>query len=265
MFEKPESPRERIADLQRKDNSYDDSAYDIAKAEDAYREKLSKAGVSKKDANDLADNFSDEVLNRIEATKEKWTDNLTGLRNKNAYIEEAPQMLSMEKRQKNDSSFLVIDFDHFREVNNNFGHLAGDEALQKIAAIIKKEARNSDIVYRFGGEEFMVFLPDTPSSLAKSLAERIRAAVENAVIEVTNEKGQEVELKRTISIGCIGTDQLEEWKTYKDSDAKKFLEKMIKFADAAVYESKNSGRNRVTLYEKDSENNHEENELGKAA
>jgi diguanylate cyclase (GGDEF)-like protein len=192
-------------------------------------------------------------LREIEAEKRKWTDDLTGLRNKNAYNEEVPQLLSIEKRESNDCSLLVIDFDYFKRVNDEYGHDVGDLVLKKMAEILKEAVRSSDVVYRFGGEEFVIFLPATIASRAVDVAEKIRAKMEKSKILTTDVNGKKITLKdRTISIGCVGTDQLKEWDDYnftKDKDKdKEFLNRMFKAADLSVNTSKEEGRNRVTLY-----------------
>lgn len=240
--------RRRADKLGERDSLYEDSIYDLAKVEDKFRKDLAAEGVGGKATDKLADKFSDETLGKMEASRERWIDVLTGLRNKNAYKEEIPQLLSMEKREKKDCSFLMIDFDHFKDVNDSFGHLAGDEVLKKMADIIKGQVRASDIVYRFGGEEFIVFLPDTHSLMAQELAERIRVTVKNSILEVINKKREKVRLNKTVSIGVVGIDQLGGWEEYGKSGAGDFLEKIIKAADTAVYVSKTEGRDRVTLY-----------------
>lgn len=249
--EETDEMRQRVDNLRKTDSEYDDSVHTLADNEDKIREKLEKAGVEKKDADELANIFSTKDLEKMEANKEKWTDTLTGLRNKNAYKEEVPQMLSMEKRQNNDCSMLVVDFDHFKRVNDEFGHEAGDEVLKKIAEMLKKNVRSSDMVYRFGGEEFVIFLPSTISSRAEDVAEKIRAEIEKLSIEIVDAKGKEATLKKTVSIGCAGTDQFKNWDDYNAKTADEFLRKMFKAADLSVGISKENGRNQVTLYDED--------------
>lgn len=240
--------RGRVDKLKKRDNHYEDSVYDLAKAEDEFRKDLAAEGIGGKTADKLADKFSDETLGKIEANKERWMDLLTGLRNRNAYEEEIPQLLSMEKRKNQNCSFLMIDLDHFKNVNDSFGHLFGDKVLKKIADLIKDQVRASDIVYRFGGEEFVVFLSDTASTDAQELAERIRAAVKNYSLDIINEKEENIRLNKTLSIGVVGTDQLKDWDKYGEKNAKEFLNNMIKFADIAVYAAKAGGRNQVVPY-----------------
>ena len=243
-----EQMRERVDALRESDNKYEDSAHLLAENEDIVRRKLEDAGLERKYIDELADIFSTKDLEKMEAEEERWTDSLTGLRNKNAYTEEVPQLLGIEKRLNNDCSLLVVDFDHFKRVNDEYGHDAGDEVLKKIAGLLKKNIRSSDVIYRFGGEEFVIFLPSTVSANAVWVAEKIRAEVERAEIVVANAKGKEVKLKKTVSIGCAGTDQLEDWGKYKGDDADKFVKEMFDTADMSVDNSKKQGRNRVTVY-----------------
>jgi diguanylate cyclase (GGDEF)-like protein len=241
--------REGVEKLRETDNPYEDSVKEVAKAEGVFREQLKTAGVIDKEAVEkLADSFSDEVVSKKEIGKEVWEDKMTGLRNKNAYNEEIPQMMEMGKRQEQDSSFLMIDFDHFKKVNDVYGHGAGDMALRQISKVIKDTVRSSDIVYRYGGEEFVVYLPDTDSVNAMVLGERIRDAVESADIEVKDNDGKDVVLKKTVSIGCAGTDMIDDW---KELEGDTFLEKVNQSIDTALYASKTNGRNQVTMFTQD--------------
>ncbi|EKE11097.1 MAG: diguanylate cyclase [uncultured bacterium] len=240
--------RARVDKLKETDNHYEDSIYDLATYEDEIRKDLIKEGIKKESLNRLANKFSDAKLGETEANKARWIDVLTGLRNRNAYKEEMPQLFNMEKRMGKDCSILMIDFDHFKKVNDDHGHLAGDETLRKITDLIRKTLRSSDIVFRYGGEEFTVFLLDATSLMAKEVAEKVRAAVEFQDFEITGKNGEKIILNKTVSIGVVGTDQLEDWSTYSESGAKEFLDEMTDRADRAAYASKEEGRNRVTLY-----------------
>jgi len=247
--------RERVDNLRKTDSKYENSVYDLAKNEDEFREELKKRGVKQEDIDVLADIFSTTDLKRMEAEKEKWIDNLTGLRNKNAYNAEVPQLLGIERRQNNDCSLLIIDFDEFKKVNDQYGHGAGDEVLRKMAEILKQTVRSFDMVYRFGGEEFVIFFPATISSRATGVAEKIRSEIEKSDIEITDARGRKFTLNKTVSIGCVGTDQIKDWDEYKADISAEFLKNMFKAADLSVINSKKKGRNQVTLYSEDLSSN----------
>jgi diguanylate cyclase (GGDEF)-like protein len=240
-----DNTRSRVNALRESDNKYQDSIYELAAEEDIFRQELMNDDITGDVAGRIADRYSTKAMEKMEAEKVKWIDNLTNLPNKNAFIEEARKYLALEKRMGNKSSFLMIDFDHFKSVNDVYGHSAGDDALRRISQIIKDVMRDSDLIYRFGGEEFVAFLPNTDSHSALVLAERIRAAVESADIVVKDNEGQEVTLKKTVSVGCVGTDQI----TQEDAETTDlYRERIMNYADRAMYASKNGGRNRVTLF-----------------
>lgn len=240
-----DSVRSRVNALRRSDNKYQDSIYELALEEDVFRQDLMSEDITGDVANRIADRYSTKALEKMEAEKVKWIDDLTKLPNKNAFIEEAKKYLALEKRMGNKSSFLMIDFDHFKNVNDVYGHSAGDDALRSISQIIKNVMRDSDVIYRFGGEEFVVFLPNTDSRSALILAERIRSTVESANIAVKDKEGQDVVLKKTVSVGCVGTDQVAQDDVETDD---LYRDRIMNYADRAMYTSKNSGRNRVTLF-----------------
>jgi diguanylate cyclase (GGDEF)-like protein len=256
--------RRRVAKLRETDSKYDDSVVVIAQAENELRGKMTADGLPHELADKYGDIHSTVVLEKIEAEKEKWIDGLTGLRNKKALLEGGPKLLSIERpslaeteRRKNgenvkkkNCAFIMLDFDDFRNVNSDYGHSGGDDALKAMAKIIGANLREQDYLYRAGGEEFAIFLPHTDLKAAEQVAEKVRRAVEKALIEVRDNEGESHGLKRTISLGCTDTEQIPEWladpKEFPDS---KILEILTKKADAALYVSKKSGKNQVTVYQ----------------
>lgn len=158
-------------------------------------------------------------------------DGLTNLYN-HRYIK---QTLSEEferiERTKEELSVVMLDLDHFKGVNDNYGHPAGDAALQAIANLLSKTARKVDKVGRYGGEEFIALLPCTSEEEALTFAERIRSAVEEYPFHIPNGKT----LSLTMSAGVA---------TYPIHDALDAVE-LVSLADAALYEAKNRGRNKV--------------------
>ncbi|MGC8650001.1 MAG: GGDEF domain-containing protein [Hydrogenobaculum sp.] len=163
-------------------------------------------------------------------------DQLTGFYNRR-YIEEAIEpILNNAKRKDETMGILMLDIDHFKEVNDTYGHDVGDLILKSVAQAIKESIRESDIPIRFGGEEFLVLLTNIKPGESEQIAEKIRKNVENKVISLPNK----TTLKKTISIGVseIPTDTDKFWQA-------------VKFADVALYKAKESGRNKVVRYQKD--------------
>jgi diguanylate cyclase (GGDEF)-like protein len=128
---------------------------------------------------------------------------------------------------------VLLDIDHFKKVNDTFGHPAGDAVLRGVAAVAQAQARETDAVARYGGEEIALVLPETDAAGARTIAERLRAAVEAS--EHPTERGR---LRCTVSIG-VATLQLASAPAGGDVDA------LIEAADAALYRAKKAGRNRV--------------------
>jgi diguanylate cyclase (GGDEF)-like protein len=249
-----EGMSKRVEDLRKTDNKYEDSIHDLAVAEDEHRGELKSDGFVERDLlNKYGDKHSTVVLEKIEAEKKKWIDEMTGLRNKNAFNEELPNIVSLELRSGQHCAMLMLDFDHFKKVNDEYGHDAGDQALKQLATIIKNSVRNSDLMYRYGGEEFVVFLPDTDSSQARIVAEKIRANAADSIMHINaNSQGdleqKEIILKKTISIGMVSSDQLDAWKDNGKNNSESIRDEMLKKADSALYEAKNGGRNRVNVW-----------------
>ncbi len=169
--------------------------------------------------------------NKIDAR----TDSLTKLFNKR-YIDEKFDSLRVVWLEKKISiSVLVIDIDFFKNYNDNNGHIMGNKALQKVANILVDQSRSRDIVIRFGGEEFCIFLLEANLELAKTIGERIRKKIEEAYFE--NEHMQPNK-KLTISLGIA---------EYNGEDLDTFIDK----GDIALYQSKKLGRNKVSVFRGD--------------
>lgn len=246
--------RERVTGLSKKDNHYEASIYDLASSEDAHRELLKKRGIGQTELlTELGDIHSDEVLGRMEAEKEKWVDKMTGLKSKNAFNDEFLSFLKLEHRTGQNCVLFMLDFDHFKRVNDEHGHQAGDEALQQIAKIISETIRSSDVAYRYGGEEFAVILPGESVKGAELVAERIRKNVEEAIIAISSKNGDEVKLKKTISLGVASTENLDIWRQSdkelsNDVVKEQIVDVLVKNADRALYRAKNEGRNQVVVF-----------------
>jgi diguanylate cyclase (GGDEF)-like protein len=164
--------------------------------------------------------------------KQAHFDFLTGLCNRRYFLEKAEAELSRSQRYESELSILMIDVDHFKRINDTYGHKSGDVVLQKIASIFQSTLRDVDIVGRMGGEEFAVLLPETRIDEALDVAERLRVEIAEASIQVDYASI----IRFTVSIGI----------TTKVSRNEQ-LDDLLLFADTALYEAKNTGRNRVIL------------------
>jgi len=155
------------------------------------------------------------------------TDELTKLPNRRALAQEFLKEMQRARRHHNAIAFLMIDLDHFKQVNDTYGHLNGDAVLAELAQILKTGARESDVCARYGGEEFGLILHETTEPGARTLAERIRAKVAAATFPGG--------LKLTISIGVAATGE------------PALFTQLIDRADQALYTAKQSGRNQVRV------------------
>lgn len=165
-----------------------------------------------------------------ELKRQARIDLLTGLNNRRHFFELAEQELARAKRYGAPLPVLMLDVDHFKLVNDTYGHHVGDMALQKLSEVCVHTLRGIDIVGRLGGEEFAILLPETKGEQALEVAERLRLAVAGATIPL--EQGGSIHL--TVSIGVASPVA---------TDAR--IDDVLKRADAALYAAKNAGRNRV--------------------
>jgi diguanylate cyclase len=159
-------------------------------------------------------------------------DGLTGVLNRRGLEDAAIKMQDICKRINLSMAILLIDIDHFKKVNDKYGHLTGDDVLRHLSKEIASVLRSSDVLGRYGGEEFCVFLPNTTESDAIGLAERIRAGV-----EANHFQELQGSIKTTVSIGVA--DSVRAGYDFKG---------LVATADSAMYSAKNSGRNRVVSY-----------------
>ncbi len=159
-------------------------------------------------------------------------DSLTGLYNRRYFQQTLDREFDRSKRHKNNLSLALFDIDHFKEVNDVYGHQFGDKVLAEIAKIIKSALRKTDYVTRYGGEEIIVILPDTTMSQAFVPTERIRQEIEKKDFEYKGNK-----IKVTISCGISEIDE--------DIETQ---DELLARADGAMYESKKAGRNKITCF-----------------
>lgn len=157
-------------------------------------------------------------------------DPLTGLPNRAAWTERLEHEIAQWQQHGNTLSLAMLDLDHFKRINDNYGHLAGDKVLKIIATVLRKRMRGNDFIARFGGEEFVLLLPATPPAVGAKFLETLRAAIEACPFHF---KGERVTI--TVSMG------LTTFRAGEHSDL------VLKRADQALYRAKNAGRNRVEL------------------
>jgi two-component system cell cycle response regulator len=162
------------------------------------------------------------------------TDELTGLYNRRYLFAHLNEVLGRMAEGGNETALMLFDIDHFKQVNDRFGHPAGDEVLRDLAARAMRQVRSVDLVGRLGGEEFVVVMPETSLSGAVVVAERLRVAVADEPFILQDNGGK---LPITVSVGIAVTG--------KTTDT---LESLLKRADEALYAAKNAGRNRVVAF-----------------
>ena len=172
--------------------------------------------------------YSDETL-----IQRATTDYLTGLKTRRYFEEQLDRELKRAERI-DPLALIMIDIDHFKQVNDEHGHLAGDMLLRQVGSILMQDLREIDTVARYGGEEFVLLLPDTTSFGARHLAERLRNRIGGGHLVLGS---PETKVRLTISLGVAS------FPTDAQSNTN-----LLAAADAALYEAKRIGRNRVVLY-----------------
>jgi diguanylate cyclase (GGDEF)-like protein len=185
----------------------------------------------------LARQFRMAQLDKMIAETYARTDSLTQLNNRRGFQELVKPILQNITREKRDISIALIDIDFFKKFNDQYGHDIGDNVLKEVSQCIAGTCRKGDVSARWGGEEFIVFLPETSQNQALLQAERIRVAIEQLDVTVIN-----VPLSITVSIGIAGTKN--SMFNYEPIDTL-VLEPMINQADRALYVAKQNGKNQV--------------------
>ncbi|CAI8868173.1 two-component system, cell cycle response regulator [Pseudomonas sp. IT-P253] len=164
------------------------------------------------------------------ATQSALRDPLTGTGNRIAMDQTLQREIEMSRRHQQPLSLLMLDIDHFKHINDTHGHSAGDDVLKAVATSIKEQLRNVDMVFRFGGEEFLILLSNTSREAAAMVGERLRFAVQ--AHDYTAD-GNMIEL--TVSLGCS---------TLLPGES---VESLLRRADSALYVAKREGRNRLAM------------------
>jgi two-component system cell cycle response regulator len=176
--------------------------------------------------------YGDRLRHNVQLSLEMAiTDQLTGLHNRRYMSRHLDNLISSAGQSGKPLSFLILDIDYFKAVNDGHGHDVGDEVLREFAARISANVRGIDLACRYGGEEFVVVMPDTDVTLAFAIAERLRKSIEANPIPISRPPGK---LNITISIGIAGSEG--------PSDTS---EALLHRADQALYSAKRTGRNRV--------------------
>ncbi|MDO6445741.1 GGDEF domain-containing protein [Colwellia sp. 1_MG-2023] len=178
-------------------------------------------------------------INQIESNEEQLrlqatTDSLTGIANRRYFFEKLNQLIFQEKEYPRPLSILLIDFDHFKQINDKYGHFSGDICLTEICTLTTSLLREQDIFARLGGEEFVIALPETTLQEANQIAERIRLNISEHNIMLP----QQPNFNCSVSIGIASNAN-------PDDD----LDKILLHADEALYQAKSYGRNRTFAYQ----------------
>ncbi len=182
--------------------------------------------------------FQEGILQEnFRLTELAYTDSLTELMNRRGFLTQLQQYQSFATRTQRPLSILLLDVDYFKTFNDSYGHSAGDQALVLIAGVLKTNLRRSDLAGRYGGEEFIVCLPDSDQEGSAKVAESLRQAVDNYGWPI-----QDLTISIGIATAIADQDAAEPDATYKTA------KELIDEADQALYHSKQSGRNCSTHY-----------------
>jgi diguanylate cyclase (GGDEF)-like protein len=185
------------------------------------------------DVTDVATNRHQLLAANAQLQQLSSTDRLTGLYNRGHWEENLKVAYARHQRYGNATSLVMLDIDHFKRVNDTYGHQAGDKVIEEVSRLIREHVRETDVAGRYGGEEFGVVLSDTDKTGAQVFAERLREAVEGLEVQHNDQS-----IRFTISLGVADLSQPST--NYAD---------LIAWADHALFASKKAGRNRVTVYE----------------
>ncbi len=232
FHEPPEDFEEIVKEVEKKGAVYNREARMRSDGEERWA-LISAIEVTYEDTACLLSSFNDITERREMEEKLRQLahhDELTGLHNRRAFLEHLQEEIARAERYGNPLSLLFMDLDHFKKVNDRYGHDAGDEVLKAAAAEMREMLRETDFCGRMGGEEFAILLPETDGDGALNTAERLRGKISRTVVE--NEAGK---ISTTISIGIARKKEGER----PDS--------LLKRADKALYAAKEAGRNRTEV------------------
>ena len=179
----------------------------------------------------IFDIYGAQLLKKIEFTSTH--DKLTGLKNRAAIDLKLAEEIKLARRYKRPFSILLLDIDHFKQVNDQHGHHAGDEALRAVGDLLRRHVRETDTPGRFGGEEFIILAPTTGGPSSVILAERILSEFRKATVPI-DDKGGTISITASIGIASISD-------TVNDAD------QLLKSVDQALYTAKSRGRDRFCI------------------
>ena len=187
----------------------------------------------------------DRIRNELSTANQKLeelvlTDSLTDCYNRRYLTQQLMHEVITNIQYKIPFSLILFDIDFFKSINDRYGHVIGDEVLYRTAQAVKQSIRGTDILTRYGGEEFMIYLPHTERQLAKQLAERVRLAVESNDILVDHEIG---EVSITVSVGFLSIEDFN--LQHVPDDPEGYLIQLFAAVDKALYQAKQNGRNRI--------------------
>jgi len=171
-------------------------------------------------------------LLREKLRKQAQTDELTGVNNRRRFFELAKLEFRRARRYNSELATIIIDIDHFKRVNDTYGHQVGDRTLKKIAGTIQRALRASDVMARIGGEEFALFLPQTSGEEAVHFGERLREKIARTPLAIGNQRTLELTVSLGVSERAAGDEKFQQ---------------LLNRADKALYQAKTTGRNRVAL------------------
>jgi diguanylate cyclase (GGDEF)-like protein len=186
----------------------------------------------------LALRTTEDLRQLVKLEHENITDPLLGIYNRRYLNRKLEEETSRALRYKMPLSLLMVDVDHFKNINDTHGHQIGDQALIHLSRLLMDSVRNLDVVARYGGEEVLIIVPDTPPQTATELARRLNQYVAGQPLTVTDTNGIKQEIRMTVSIGVASLN-------YQSDNMQKLLER----ADAALYQAKQNGRNQVVVSE----------------
>ncbi len=189
----------------------------------------------------------EQAMNDLQNLKEHYQsismiDQLTGLYNRRYFYDQVEFALANTKRYEQPLCLLMLDLDNFKDANDKYGHGFGDQVLVKVSVALQQQVRDTDILVRFGGEEFVVIFTNTDCTNGELFAERIRKTIEQLFWEENKDYLQ------TVSSGlyCISSECC-----VQDSELEVNIDKLIQYADTALYKAKSQGRNKVVTYTDD--------------